>query len=84
MLVAHFFVASNFGTPVAALCITRRLYLITTAAGSLSFTKAEVCSSPKFYHFVALIFLQKYRAVVIDLAIGLGIPLIGVVLRMSN
>ncbi|KAF8512956.1 fungal pheromone STE3G-protein-coupled receptor [Hysterangium stoloniferum] len=57
-IVTKILVGWSVGIPCAALCITRRLYLIATVS-SVYTTKAE-----------------KRRAVFIDVAIGVGIPVI--------
>lgn len=63
---ARYLTGMAVGIPCAALCIQRRLYLISTIR-SVTTTKQE-----------------KRRAVLVDLAIGLGIPLLQMVLRSSS
>ncbi|KAF8225998.1 fungal pheromone STE3G-protein-coupled receptor [Tricholoma matsutake] len=58
---SRIYLSSIIAIPVAVLCTTRRVYLITIGHMPLTTT-------------------QKHRAIMLDLALGLGIPLIFVIL----
>lgn len=64
-LASRFIVGLSVAIPAASLCISRRLYYISSMKLSAPIDKAE-----------------KRRAMVIDLAIGLGIPVLDMTLRV--
>jgi len=73
-------VGFSVALPCASLCINRRLFQIATVSQVMS-TRAEVRISPTQQKSIPNFFLQKLRAVFIDIAIGVGIPILIMALR---
>lgn len=70
---SHIIVAVAVAIPASSLCINRRLYKIACVR-SVRISKAEVRRSYVAVTLRAYHVIQKRRAVLVDLAIGLGIP----------
>jgi pheromone a factor receptor len=83
-LASHFQIGATVAFPVASLCIARRLYLIASVR-SASVSIADVRHKHLYLPSDGSDnFDQKRRAVLVDLGIGIGIPVLAMILRTSH
>jgi pheromone a factor receptor len=77
LIATHLQVALNTAIPAASLCINRRLYHIASIS-SVTQTRSDV--SPLWPPKVLFLSMaQKRRGIIIDLLIGVGIPILGMI-----
>jgi pheromone a factor receptor len=76
---SRFSLAFVIAIPAAILCTNRRVYLMTTE--NMPSTIVEVIFIPDSLPLdTSCFFTQKRRAIMFDLALGLGIPIINLIL----
>lgn len=84
-IATKFIIGMSIGIPTASLCINRRLYhissvrTVTTSKADVSPAMMPRCTKKVFLRVYCC--LQKRRAILVDLGIGLGIPVIYMIFR---
>lgn len=81
LAASKLYIGASVGIPAAGLCISHRLYKIAVIK-SVSVTREDV--SQVSSRVIFLIDVQKRRAVIIDLCIAIGIPVIIMTLRKHS
>lgn len=83
LLASRVSVASACAVPMACMCIVRRIYLMTI--GDMPLNALEVFfTSDGMLPSTLSFFFQKHHAVMVDLALGIGVPLIVVILSAHH
>lgn len=79
-LASRFIVGAAVAIPACSLCINRRLYHIASSRDPLDTAVGRI-SIPKKILIMTYARHQRYLPVLVDLGIGIGLPVVAMVLR---